>query len=333
MTKSADRYIAENRQDIKSNAANFIEAADRQDIELSFGRNRIEVEVPTVEVYTRDLGETFVVGHPNAADHGIGAGKIGDHRGGWTQVASSASTAEFVRDGRTAVRDALDGQGGGIREAGVGTGANDAATGDTALQSLSSKVNAAAVDAYRPDAETARGIGVFRFHEHENAATEFGLYNSDGSLICRVTLPDVAPTSEQELRVYIDLSPSGTGIGDSVVTNDGEEAMADAIHNVAENVGLNKIALGTGSSAFSKSSSSLTSEEDRKTVLRDTRLEAIEAEAKWYKSEPSGLPYTFTEMAIFDNASTPRMIWATTFSGEEKTDGVPLRASVGFLIE
>lgn len=333
MTKQADRYIAENRQDIKQTTANFIEAAERQSIELSFGRNTIEVDVG-VTVYKRSLDTALIVGHPDAA-HGIGEGEVGDQRAGsWTQVENSVSTAEFTRGGRTALRNALDGQTGGIEKAGVGTGTADAATGDTALGSLSAKDGATTVSAYKPDAETARGIGVFHFHEHEGSATEFALYNTDGTLICRLTLPsDISPTSTEEVKVEIDLSVDGTGIGDSVITNDGEEAMADALHDPSQNVGLNKIAIGTGSTTFSKTDSALTSETDRKTVIRDLEIEAIRAYTKWYKNEPSGLPTTFTEMAIFDNASTPRMVWATTFEGEEKTDGVPLRASVGFRLE
>lgn len=332
--KDAHRYIAENRSDIRRTAATFIEAAERQSIDLTFGRNLVETTV-SVEVYKRDLSDTLVVGHPNAADHGIAGGKIGDHRAGWTSVTTSTETAVFTRAGRTALRDALDGQTGGIREAGIGTGTADAASGDTALGNLTAKVNAAAADAERPDAETARGIGVWRFHEHANAATEFGLYNTDGSLLCRLTLPtDAAPTAEEEVRAEIDLGISGEGIGDSVVTNAGEEAIADALHFPTTTVALNEIALGSGSSTFSKSSTALTTEEFRRTVIRELELEAIRAETRVYPGEPSGsLPITLSEMAVYDNASTPRMLWATTFDDEEKTDGVSLRAGVGFLLE
>lgn len=331
MPQEADIYIAENRRDIRATASNFIQAAERQNISISFARNLIEVSVG-ITVYKRSLGDTFIIGHPDDSQ-GIGEGDLGDNRESWTQVEDTIGTAEFTKAGRNALRDALDGQAGGIDEAGVGTDSTTASTGDTSLGSLSTKTNATSVDSEKPNSTTARGIGVWRFADHENEAVEFGLYNTDGSLLCRLTLPSsVSPTSGEELKAEIDLTVSGDGTGTSVVTDDGEEAVADALHDKNTTVGLNKIAIGTGTTDFSKSDSSLTSEEDRKPVTRDLLIEAIRASATWFDGEPSGLPTTFSEMAIYDNAGTPRMIWATTFSGEEKTDGVPLQATVGFRI-
>ena len=331
MVKSADRYIAENRRDIRRTEANFIEAPESGSIDLVFGRNTVEVEV-TGEVYKRDLNDSLIVGHPNAADHGVGTGKVGDQRGAWTQVASASDSAEFTRAGRTAVRNALDGQTGGIRSAGIGTGDTSADTGDTSLVALSSKVNGVR-DKASPSSNVARGMGVFRFHEHENDASEFALYNTDGGLICRLTFSGVAPTAEEEVRVLVDLTVSGSGIGDSVITNEGEAAIADALHYPNSVVGLNEIAFGTGSTEFSKSDTALTSEEIRKTVVRSLELEAIRTTAKLYQDEPGTQPVDLSEMAVYDNSASPRMIWAATFSPEEKVDGVPLTGTVGFRIE
>lgn len=330
MTKGADKLIAENRQDIRRTAANFIEAAERGSIDLTFGRNTVEVAV-SAEVYKRPLNDTLVPGHPDGSVHGPGRGAVGDQRGGWSLVTSSVNSADFTRDGRKAVRNALDGQNGGVRTAGIGTGTTDASTGDTALQTpTTTDANAAAT---KVNAEEARGVALFLFNDHANSGTEFGLYNTDGSLLCRVTVDDVNPTAEEEVKVVVTLSVSGSGVGDSVVTNEGEKAIANALHFPYLTVGLNKIALGTGTTDFSKSSSSLTSEEIRKTALRELDLESIRSKTKLYEAEPSTQPVTLSEMAVFDNASTPNMVWATTFTGEEKTDGVPLRATVGFKIE
>jgi len=332
MTKGADRLIAENRRDIRRTEANFIEAPETGSIELVFGRNTVEVEV-TGEVYTRSLTDGLIVGHPNSSVHGVGTGKVGDHRSGtWTQVASSPDSAEFTRAGRNAARDALDGQTGGIRETGIGTGTTNAQTGDTSLVSLSSKVNGTrSKDPGNP--KVARGMGVFRFHEHENDVSEVALYNTDGSLICRLTFSGITPTVEEEVRVYVDITVSGSGVGNSVLTNEGEAAISDAIHYAKSVVGLNEIAFGTGSVPFSKSDNSLTSEEVRKTVVRSLQLESIRATARLYENEPGTQPVYLSEMAVFDNSSTPRMIWATTFSPEEKVDGVGLTGTVGFRVE
>lgn len=329
MVDSADRYIAENRRDIRRTEANFIEAPDAGSISLVFGRNVVEVEV-TGEVYKRDLNDSLVVGHPNGADHGIGTGAIGDQRGGWTLVASDEDSGELVRDGRGAIRDSLDGQTGGVREVGVGTGTTAADTGDRTLVSLSTKTNGATD---KPAPKAAGAMGVFRFHEHENEATEFGVYDTDGSLIARLTFSGVNPTAEEEVRVLVSLTVSASGVGDSVFTDDGEIAVADSLNFPKQVVGLNEIAFGTGSTAFTKSSTGLTSEVIRKVVIRNLELEAIRARAKLYESEPATQPVDLSEMAVFDNSSTPRMLWATTFSPEEKTDGVPLTGTVGFRVE
>jgi len=329
MTKGADRSIAENRRDIRRTEANFIEAPDAGSISLVFGRNVVEVEV-TGEVYKRDLNDPLVVGHPNSSTHGIGTGSIGDQRGGWTLVASDEDSGELVRDGRTAVRDALDGQTGSVREVGVGTGTSGADTGDASLVSLSSKTNGATD---KPASKVAGAMGVFRFHEHENAATEFGVYDVDGSLIARLTFSGVNPTAEKEVRVLVSLTVTASGVGDSVFTDDGEIAIADSLNYPKEVVGLNEIAFGTGTTDFTKSSTGLTSEEIRKNVIRTLELEAIRARVKLYENEPNTQPVDLSEMAVFDNSSTPRMLWAMTFSPEEKVDGVPLTGTVGFRVE
>ena len=199
MTKGADKLIAENRRDIRRTEANFIEAAEGGSISLFFGRNIVEVEV-TGQVYTRSVNDSLIVGHPNGSAHGVARGAIGDQRGAWTQVASSPDSAEFTRAGRNAVRNALDGQTGGIREAGIGTGSTEATTGDTALQSLSSKRNGVRSKA-SASSKVARGMGIFRSLDHENDASEFALYNTDGSLLCRLTFSGVSPTVEEEVRV------------------------------------------------------------------------------------------------------------------------------------
>jgi hypothetical protein len=329
MVDSADRYIAENRRDIRRTEANFIEAPESGSISLTFGRNVVEVEV-TGEVYKRDLNDSLIVGHPNGSDHGIGTGAVGDQRGDWTLVASDEDSGELVRDGRGAIRDALDGQEGGVREVGVGTGTSGANSGDRTLVSLSSKTNGATD---KPAPKAAGAMGVFRFHEHENEATEFGVYDVDGSLIARLTFSGVNPTPEEEVRVLVSLTVSGEGVGDSVFTDDGEIAIADALNLPKQVVGLNEIAFGTGFTEFSKSDTGLTSEIISKTVIRDLELEAIRARTKLYESEPASQPVDLSEMAVFDNSSTPRMLWATTFSPEEKVDGVPLTGTVGFRIE
>ena len=89
-----------------------------------------------------------------------------------------------------------------------------------------------------------------------------------------------------------------------------------------------EIAFGTGSTEFSKSDTSLTSEEIRKNVLRELELESMRTRGKLYKSEPAGQPVDLSEVAVFDNNGN--MFWATTFDSEEKDSSAPLSTTVGF---
>lgn len=325
MTRNADRYIAENRSDIRSTQANFIEVTDRgASRDLSFPRNAIEVTVE-VEIYTRPLNSSLISGHPNGSVHGSGHGESGDLRGGWTLVEEVENSTVWTKDGRNAIRDALDGQAGAIKSAVLGHGTADASSTDADLRDRQATVFAFGT---KDDRNTTRGHGLFLFHEHNGTATEFGLLDDDGRLLSRTTVDDVGPTAEEEVRAEILLTFNGSGTGDSVITDEGERTAADSVRLDSVTVGLLEMAWGTGTTAFTKSDTALTSEVVRKNVLRELELESIRTRAKLYKSEPASQPVDLSEVAVFDNNGN--MFWATTFDSEEKDDSAPLSTTVGF---
>jgi len=325
MVKGADKYISENRSDIRNTQANFIEVTDRgASRDLSFPRNTVEVTVQ-VEVYKRDLNSSLISGHPNGSAHGSGHGEAGDGRGEWSLVRSSASSAAWTKDGRNAIRDALNGDVGGIKQAVLGHGSRDASNGDADLQDRQATVYATGT---KDDRNTTRGHGLFLFHEHGDAATEFGLLDDSGRLLCRVTVDDVAPTAEEEVRAEVVLTFEGDATGDSVITDDGEGTVADAIRLDSVTVGLLEMAWGTGTTAFSKSDTALTSEVARTNVARELDLETIRASGKLYESEPASQPVDLSEVGVFDNNGN--LFWATTFASEEKDSSAPLTTTVGF---
>ena len=327
MAKNADTYIAENRSNIRSTQANFIEVTDRgASRDLSFPRNSIEVTVE-VEVYKRSLNSSLISGHPDGDTRGSGHGEAGDVRGEWTLVEDTEASATWTKDGRNAVRDALDGQAGAIRETVLGHGTREAATTDADLQDRQATVYATGT---KDDRNTTRGHGIFLFQDHNEAGTEFGLLDADGRLLCRVTVDDIAPTNDEEVRAELVLTFDGYGVGESVVTDEGERTVADAIRLDSVTVGLLEMAWGTGSTTFSKSDTALTSEEIRKNVQRNLDLETIRTKGKLFESEPSTQPVDLAEVAVFDNNGN--MAWATTFDPEEKDDSAPLTTTVGFRI-
>jgi len=325
MTRKADQYIAENRSDIRSTQANFIEVTDRgASRDLSFPRNLVEVTVQ-VEIYTRPLNSSLVSGHPNGSVHGSGHGESGDLRGGWTLVEDSENSTVWTKDGRNAIRDALDGQAGAIKSAAIGHGTADASSADVDLRDRQATAFAFGT---KDDRNTTRGHGLFLFHEHNEATTEVGLLDDDGRLLSRTTVDDVGPTGEEEVRAEVLLTFEGTGTGDSVITDEGERTAADSIRLDSVTVGLLEMAWGTGTTAFSKSDTALTSEVARTNVARELDLETIRTFGKLYESEPAGQPVDLSEVAVFDNNGN--MYWATAFDSEEKDDSAPLTTTVGF---
>jgi hypothetical protein len=318
--------VAENRQRVKTTEGNFLETAERGRIELSFSRNSVAVDV-TIEVYKRSLNDGLYSGHPNGSKHGSGQGVAGDVRDGtWTLVESSTNSVAWTRTGRTAIRDALNGDTGALAEGGIGTGTSDAASGDTALNAKSSQVHAFGV---KDASDVTRGVSIYSFADHENAATEFGLFDADGRLLARATTDDVTPTNEEEVRVGVVLDIQGSGVGDAVVTNDGEAAVADALQQKSTVVGLLEFAYGSGSSAFSKSDSALTTEEFRKNLAREKELEALRVQRRVQEQDPANADLDLSELGVYDNQG--RLVYATTFDAFTYDENTEFKSSVGFL--
>jgi len=322
--------VAKNRESTRRLDGRFVDLPETANRNLSFARNTIEVAV-TIEIYKRGLNDALISGHPNAA-HGSGRGVAGDVRGSWTSVSTTTQSALFVRSGRNAVRDALNGQSGAVREAEVGTDATAAAVGDSALGAETGSTLAYGV---KDSGTVTRARAQFLFAEdglESSDAVEFGLKDETGRLLARVTTDAVDVTEEEELRVDISLEVSGSGTGNSVITTDGEAAIADSLRAVGDTVGLNELRFGTGSTTPSKSDSALASEEYAQLVLRNLSNESIEVEGVTDSSEPPGQPVDLTEVGVFDNSSTPRLVWRTTMSTLEKTDAFGFRTTVGFRI-
>lgn len=322
--------VAKNRESTRRLDGRFVDLPETANRNLSFARNSIEVVV-TIDVYKRSLNDSLISGHPNPAQ-GSGRGVAGDVRGTWTQVSTSTQSALFVRSGRNAVRDALDGQAGAVREGAVGTGSTDAGVGDTTLAAETGSTLAYGV---KDSATVTRARSNYRFAEDglgSTDAVEFGLKDETGRLLARVTTDAVDVAEDEELRVDVSLEVNGTGTGNSVITTDGEAAIADALRAIGDVVGINEIAFGTGTTAASKSDTGLETETYRQLAIRTLQNESIRAETVTDSSQPSGQPVDLTEIGVFDNSSTPRLIWRTTMDTLEKTDAFGFRTTVGFRI-
>lgn len=317
MPRRIEETVAKNRAGQKRLEGYAIEVSSDATRDYVFTGNVVEVAVQ-VEVYTRPLQDTLIMGHPQAK-HGMGRGDLGDNRGDWTLVTDTEESGEFTADGRRTVVDVLAGNLNGLAALAVGTGTGAAAVGDASLESRNGSVFAYGL---KDAGNITRARGPFLFHEFGDTVAEFGVEDVDGKLMARLTTTSVNPAADEELKVGITFEFNGSGIGDSVITSAGETGIADGIQIQSETFGLYEVALGTGTTAPAKSDTSLATEQDRKLAARETSGEVIRAFTKWYKNEPEPeQPLDVTELGVFDFDGN--LMWRAVFDPFEKNDTFP----------
>lgn len=307
MAKDIQDYVAENRRRLRSINSRFQEIATSRSTDLSFGDNYFTTTVD-VDVYTRPTGSQVVFGHPDASK-GFGRGTFGDDKGQWSQVADTSASAEFTKDGRKAAAEALNGKTGAVVDGGVGGDTTTAATGDASLGTETGRSFAWA----SASAGTLTATSVYESTEVAGVPGEFGLFDDDGRLLARVTIDTsgLSVSSTDEVRGVVTVAFEGDGNGSSVVTTDGEQALAASLASPKAVVGPNEFAFGSGSTGFTKSDSSLTTEEFRKTCGRESGRDRVDTFTRVTASDMTQTVNDLTEMAVYDNKN--RMIWAVTF--------------------
>lgn len=333
MTKGVDQYVAENRQRIRQVDRRFIQVDSNQNRTLTFGPSTVDVDVG-VELYTRPTGDQIITGHADAA-HGFGRGTFGDDKGAWSLVTDATATAEFTKLGRKAVAESLNGDTGAVERAVAGVDTSSAATGDTALGNETARAPTFASAAGNQTTATA----VFDAADWVGDGGEFGIEDADGRLLARVTVDPAgyAIASDAEVKGVVTLTFAGDGIGKSVVTSDGEAAIAESMASAKATVGPSEWAFGTGSTEFTKASSSLSAEVFRKPVARQAGRDRVTVSASVFEKDATTTPtltgdhsYDLSEGGIVDNSG--RLIWATTFRTTTKDDDTALDAEMSIVI-
>lgn len=324
MPKGIDRFVSENRRVNRRIESTFIQVSGKSRINLDFGVSTFDVPT-SIKVYSRPLNDSLISGHPTDK-HGSGRGVSGDQRGSWTLETDAEASETFTRDGATVVADSLTGTAtAAIAEIAVGDGSATASATDSALASETGRTVTWATQGSSADSTVAHGI--LRSTGHAGTASEFGVYSGTGNLYNRITTTAINPTTEQELKVEITFDVTGDGRGSSVITSDGEEAVAQTMRSTTETIGLDEFAFGTGTATPAKSDTTLANETFRKNVERIQNAETVTAHTVVFKNEPASQPVTLTEAGVFDN--TGRLIWRTTFDGKEKNSDIELEAFAG----
>jgi len=319
MPKDVDKFVAENRQRIRGVDARFTQVDSNQTRSLSFGPSLITVDVG-IEVYKRSTGSQVIFGHGDDA-HGFGRGTFGSDKGPWSLVTDTEASVEFTKLGRKAVAESLDGQTGAVEEGTAGVDDTTASTSDTALGDERERVAVFALE----DATNAVRVRSIFGASIPTGVVEFGIEDGDGRLLARITISSPSIASDDEVRADVVCTFEGDGIGNSVITDAGEGVVADAFRSPKVTTGPTEIAFGTGSTTFTESDTSLTSEAFRKECVRELGRDSVNAITHIYDEDPTTSPtitgshsFDLSEMAVFDDAGT--MIWATTYRTLTKTE-------------
>lgn len=329
MSNDIDRLVAENREQVRQVGARFVEVDSARDRDFKFGPSTFTVTVDAT-VYKRSTGSQVIFGHADA-DHGFGRGTFGDDRGSWVEAGSNVSTdAVFTKQGRRAVVRALDGQDGAVTRSKAGTGTSDPGTADTSLTDVYAD---SFVYSAKPESNAVESKGVHDAANWVGDPVEFGIFDAADRLLARVVIDgDWSIATDDEVRLDVRLTFEGDGIGNSVITNDGEGAVADAMKTVAVSTGPVEFAFGSGDADFDKTSTSLTTEEFRKGNERNIDRNRITARTHVFEHEPTAvtMPVDISEMGVFDGDG--RMIWATTFRTYTKRDDAGFNAESEFRV-
>lgn len=326
MPKGIDEFVSENREQVNKIDATFIPVSTQDTKRLTFTNSEIRIGVE-IEVFTRPLNNTLISGHPNGTKHGSGYGVAGDVRGDWTLVTDTEQSKDFVQEGRNNVRDTLAGETtGSIEETAVGTGTSDANQNNTSLGNETNRVFAWGKQG--ANAEETVAESYFLFHEFGDSVTEYGVYSEDGKLYNRITTSSVNPTKEEELRTETTFSITGNGIGNSVITNTGEQVVAESLRSTDTAVGIDEVAFGNGTASPSKTDTSLGNQTFKKVSQRQKDPETVTAHTVVFQNEPGIQPTDVKEIGVID--ANGRLIWRTLVDSFTKDSNVEFEVFAGF---
>lgn len=309
MGRDIEREIAANRSQIGRALANSRRPAAQSSAGLVLAPVPVAVDVE-MDLYTRPLHDTLVVGHPDADAHGWGdGGRIGDRRGSWTL--QETVTPSLERDGRRAIADALVDTDVGLGRASSG----------------SDVVHAFGIDA-GPGKTTGRAS--WRFDELPDPVAAPDVRVADGRVIATGSTSTTVD-DEHELRLDATVTVSDDSYtGDSAIQN--PETVAEALRTDDNALRLDEIALGTGNASPTTAGTSLDTETFRRQAApTQSGLSAI-VQTAVFQGEPTGasFPTTLRELAVIDTNGD--QVLRAVFGAQQKREQQRLRARSGIRI-
>lgn len=319
MPRRIEEEIQENRRTARRLNSYFREPATEQATALAFAPVELVASVEAT-VSTRPLNDTLVVGAAGAGQ-AVGRGRIGDHRGSWSQVAST-STGRVVEGGHQAIAETLAGIATGFEHVAVGRNGGSTAENATALEDERRIVDAWGTST---TSDSTTGVGVLRVTDLVDVVEELGLYDQDERLLARLTAVGVDPAVDEEVKVEIDVTLSPSTTSSAAVTD--LDTVTDLLATEATTGGIKWLALGTDGTAPTQSDTSLGAEEVRKEVSHDVVGGRLVVGTEVFRDEPSDQPHDLEELGAIADDGT--LVWRRTFGTEQKDDRVRLEVRDG----
>lgn len=331
MPKRIDEFVSENRQSVKQLNSTFIPISGEGNTTYSFTNNEFEITTSIKGVYTRDLGNSLISGHPTGTNHGSGHGKSGDFRTDWNLIEDTESSRKFVVDGRNIVAKGLAGKDNAlIGQVSVGNGTTTAQIGDSTLESENGTVFAFP----KPGANNNESIadGAFLFHEYGDTISEFGVKSGNGNLYNRITTATIDPSNEKELRIEVEFAVvQGSTTGTSAITDAGKNKVAESLRAVDTPIGLAQTVYGTGTSSASSSDLSLDNRVLAKNNARELTSESVSANTTVFTNEPATQPHDISEIGVISTDGT--LYWRTVIEPFSKDSTNEFTTNITFRIK
>lgn len=298
--------IQENRRQVGRAFAREREPSSSASTGLSTSPIPAEVSVD-VDIYTRPINGMAAVGHPDAGN-AVGRGTVGDVRGSWA-LQDSISDTTLTRSGRRRVCESLAGERITIGAVNCGRGSNSASP---------------IADA----SDVTRGRGSVRFHQAPNPVTTVRIEDQFTRDFVDETV-SVAASKQEEVRVDATLTFSGVSRSSSEAVTD-IRAVAQTLRE-ADGQTIATLALGTDATSPTASDTSLGNEQIRKNAQTNRRGTNCAAETVIFRGEPTGQPYDFVEIGLFDDSA--RLMMRSVFDPTTKDDQIRLAPRTGFQID
>lgn len=324
MAKGIDRFVSENRRDVRRIDATFVEVSSRRRKNLDFGLSTIRVAVQT-EVRTRSVNDSLISGHPSPSN-GSGRGVSGDQRGDWNRQVNEEQEQGLVRDGRNIVRDVLAGDSSAsVDKTAVGTGTSNVQPTDSALETETGRKDAWSREGSQSNDAVA--TSQYLFHQTSPSISEAGVFSQDPLLYNREVFSSVSAGQDKEVRIDVTFKVRGSAVGNSVITNEGEDAIAETFRNETV-IGIDEFVFGDGTATPSENDTSMGNELFANVVGTELTPEVITAHTVLFEDEPAGQPHSIKEVGLRDNSD--RLLWRTRLDAAEKNDTTEFEVYAAF---